>query len=181
MSPILKKQGRGRGGLDWGRKRAPEVEQHSLLHVSSLPLAPGPTQQTTHLIFPPPPQNTKHYELLNYSEHGTTVDNVLYSCDFSEKTPPTPPSSIVAKVQNVISKLEPVATKLAILGHIVLRPLSGWLWLAANDLLSPSRSHWPGSPCPWAQGKPQRSQCYGYIHLLKDFQLPGAFPGVPQP
>lgn len=74
--------------------------------MSSLPLAPGPTQQTTHLIFPPPPQNTKHYELLNYSEHGTTVDNVLYSCDFSEKTPPTPPSSIVAKVQSVISKLE---------------------------------------------------------------------------
>ncbi|XP_075747169.1 PHD finger protein 12 isoform X5 [Rhipicephalus microplus] len=27
----------------------------------------------------------KHYELLNYSEHGTTVDNVLYSCDFSDK------------------------------------------------------------------------------------------------
>ena len=74
--------------------------------MSSLPLASGPTQQTTHLIFPPPPQNTKHYELLNYSEHGTTVDNVLYSCDFSEKTPPTPPSSIVAKVQSVISKLE---------------------------------------------------------------------------
>lgn len=49
-------------------------------------------------------QNTKHYELLNYSEHGTTVDNVLYSCDFSEKVLPTPPSSIVAKVQNVISK-----------------------------------------------------------------------------
>ncbi|XP_043910367.1 PHD finger protein 12 isoform X2 [Protopterus annectens] len=47
-------------------------------------------------------ENTKHYELLNYSEHGTTVDNVLYSCDFSEKTTPTPPSSMVAKVQNVI-------------------------------------------------------------------------------
>uniref|UniRef100_A0A023GGR2 Putative phd finger protein 12 n=1 Tax=Amblyomma triste TaxID=251400 RepID=A0A023GGR2_AMBTT len=30
---------------------------------------------------------SKHYELLNYSEHGTTVDNVLYSCDFSEKRP----------------------------------------------------------------------------------------------
>ncbi|XP_061031309.1 PHD finger protein 12 isoform X2 [Eubalaena glacialis] len=49
-------------------------------------------------------ENTKHYELLNYSEHGTTVDNVLYSCDFSEKTPPTPPSSIVAKVQSVIRR-----------------------------------------------------------------------------
>ncbi len=30
-------------------------------------------------------QMTRHYELLNYSEHGTTVDNVLYSCDFSDK------------------------------------------------------------------------------------------------
>lgn len=52
-------------------------------------------------------QNTKHYELLNYSEHGTTVDNVLYSCDFSEKMAPTPPSSIVAKVQSVISECPP--------------------------------------------------------------------------
>nr|XP_033777581.1 PHD finger protein 12 isoform X2 [Geotrypetes seraphini] len=49
-------------------------------------------------------ENTKHYELLNYSEHGTTVDNVLYSCDFSEKASPSPPSSIVAKVQSVIKR-----------------------------------------------------------------------------
>lgn len=49
-----------------------------------------------------PFQNTKHYELLNYSEHGTTVDNVLYSCDFSEKASPTPPSGLVAKVQGII-------------------------------------------------------------------------------
>lgn len=104
----------GKWGLT-GEARARQVEQHGLLHVSSLPLAPGPTQQTTHLIFPPPPQNTKHYELLNYSEHGTTVDNVLYSCDFSEKTPPTPPSSIVAKVQSVISKSDPVAPEPAVL------------------------------------------------------------------
>ncbi|XP_061461509.1 PHD finger protein 12 isoform X2 [Rhineura floridana] len=49
-------------------------------------------------------ENTKHYELLNYSEHGTTVDNVLYSCDFSEKTALIPPSSMVAKVQSVIKR-----------------------------------------------------------------------------
>ncbi|KAL3992413.1 leukemia inhibitory factor receptor [Sarotherodon galilaeus] len=30
-------------------------------------------------------ENTKHYELLNYSEHGTTVDNVLYSCHYIKK------------------------------------------------------------------------------------------------
>uniref|UniRef100_A0AAQ5Y541 PHD finger protein 12 n=1 Tax=Amphiprion ocellaris TaxID=80972 RepID=A0AAQ5Y541_AMPOC len=49
-------------------------------------------------------ENTKHYELLNYSEHGTTVDNVLYSCDFSEKASPSPPSGLVAKVQGIIRK-----------------------------------------------------------------------------
>ncbi|XP_028662906.1 PHD finger protein 12 [Erpetoichthys calabaricus] len=49
-------------------------------------------------------ENTKHYELLNYSEHGTTVDNVLYSCDFSEKTSPVPSSSVVSKVQSVIRR-----------------------------------------------------------------------------
>ena len=47
-------------------------------------------------------QNTKHYELLNYSEHGTTVDNVLYSCDFSEKASPSPPSGLVSDVQGII-------------------------------------------------------------------------------
>lgn len=27
-------------------------------------------------------QTTNRYELLNYSEHGTTVDNVFYSCNY---------------------------------------------------------------------------------------------------
>ncbi|KAG7235003.1 hypothetical protein INR49_003202 [Caranx melampygus] len=49
-------------------------------------------------------ENTKHYELLNYSEHGTTVDNVLYSCDFSEKASPSLPSGLVAKVQGIIRR-----------------------------------------------------------------------------
>ncbi|XP_067649895.1 PHD finger protein 12-like [Haliotis asinina] len=48
---------------------------------------------------------TRHYELLNYSEHGTTVDNVLYSCDFSDKPATTPqPSPIVAAVREINSK-----------------------------------------------------------------------------
>ncbi|XP_067123731.1 PHD finger protein 12 [Centruroides vittatus] len=48
---------------------------------------------------------TKHYELLNYSEHGTTVDNVLYSCDFSEKHKPSPsPNSPVASVRHLTEK-----------------------------------------------------------------------------
>ncbi|XP_064650463.1 PHD finger protein 12-like [Lineus longissimus] len=50
-------------------------------------------------------ETTKHYELLNYSEHGTTVDNVLYSCDFSEKLVLSPkPTGIVASVRKIISK-----------------------------------------------------------------------------
>ncbi len=48
---------------------------------------------------------TRHYELLNYSEHGTTVDNVLYSCDFSDKSSSTPqPSNVVANVRKIINK-----------------------------------------------------------------------------
>lgn len=31
-------------------------------------------------------QGTEEYELLNYSDHGSVVDGVLYSCDFSDKT-----------------------------------------------------------------------------------------------
>lgn len=29
-------------------------------------------------------QSTKRYELLNYSEYGTVVDNVLYSCNYTD-------------------------------------------------------------------------------------------------
>ena len=48
-------------------------------------------------------QATRHYELLNYSEHGTTVDNVLYSCDFSEKAvTASQPSNLVSSVKKII-------------------------------------------------------------------------------
>ena len=53
-------------------------------------------------------QTSKHYELLNYSEHGTTVDNVLYSCDFSDKPATTPqPSAEVAAVRHLNSVNKP--------------------------------------------------------------------------
>lgn len=52
---------------------------------------------------------TKHYELLNYSEHGTTVDNVLYSCDFSDKqkqsSSPNSLSSAVRKLAKSTPRL----------------------------------------------------------------------------
>jgi hypothetical protein len=53
-------------------------------------------------------QTTKHCELLNYSEHGTAVDNILYFCDFSEKLgPPQPPprSSELNSLGNTICEI----------------------------------------------------------------------------
>ncbi|XP_035211404.1 PHD finger protein 12-like [Stegodyphus dumicola] len=43
---------------------------------------------------------TKRYELLNYSCYGTTVDNVVYSSDLSEKKPSTP-NSLTAAVRRL--------------------------------------------------------------------------------
>lgn len=155
MSPI----GRGRAAGRDGEGGSSPLEQ-LLLHVSSLPLAPGPPREP-HILSPPPPQNTKHYELLNYSEHGTTVDNVLYSCDFSEKTPPTPQSSIVAKVQSVISKLERgLGPRSLPFWTLSLMPQSEVAVAAAMTCCRlPSQSRWPGSPCSWAPGRPRRSTC----------------------
>lgn len=54
-------------------------------------------------------ETTRHYELLNYSEHGTTVDNVLYSCDFSDKPATTPqPTKVVAAVRKIIGKKQKI-------------------------------------------------------------------------
>lgn len=33
-------------------------------------------------------QMTKHYELINYSEHGTVVDSVVYTTDYSDRKTP---------------------------------------------------------------------------------------------
>jgi hypothetical protein len=56
---------------------------------------------------------------LNYSEHGTTVDNVLYSCDFSEKMgPPQPPpgpskfSPLVKTIREIVDKRRGVRRKM---------------------------------------------------------------------
>ena len=39
---------------------------------------------------------SQEYELINYSEHGSLVDGVLYSCDFSDKSPPSTSTSTAA-------------------------------------------------------------------------------------
>ena len=58
-----------------------------------------------------PLQTTKHYELLNYSEHGTTVDNVLYSCDFSEKISPPQPPAGPSKLNPLIKTIREIVDK----------------------------------------------------------------------
>ncbi|XP_051521883.1 PHD finger protein 12-like isoform X2 [Myxocyprinus asiaticus] len=84
-------------------------------------------------------ENTKHYELLNYSEHGTTVDNVLYSCDFSDKPNITSPSGLASKVQNSIR------------GNGSRKPLgevcTGAVLMPAGGMMSSQAQGGPKSPC----------------------------------
>lgn len=51
-------------------------------------------------------QSTKHYELINYSEYGTQVNNVMYSCDFSEKSSKKEekPPQLITNVREIIDK-----------------------------------------------------------------------------
>uniref|UniRef100_A0A672R0D5 PHD finger protein 12 n=1 Tax=Sinocyclocheilus grahami TaxID=75366 RepID=A0A672R0D5_SINGR len=84
-------------------------------------------------------ENTKHYELLNYSEHGTTVDNVLYSCDFSDKPNITSPCGLSSKVQNSIRgnrSRKPLGEMCA---EVVLMPAGG--------VMSSQAQGGPKSPC----------------------------------
>ncbi|XP_045584379.1 PHD finger protein 12 [Procambarus clarkii] len=50
-------------------------------------------------------ENTGHYELLNYSPHGTRVDSVLYRYDHSEKTVNhAPPPPLLQQVRAIINQ-----------------------------------------------------------------------------
>ena len=50
-------------------------------------------------------QIDRHFELLNYSEYGTKVDSVVYSCDVNDKPATTPKvSPLVASVREVVKK-----------------------------------------------------------------------------
>ncbi len=48
-------------------------------------------------------QTTGEYELLNYSEHGTVVDGILFSCDFSDKEPAPTNPEVVLTVDDYLS------------------------------------------------------------------------------
>jgi hypothetical protein len=48
---------------------------------------------------------------LNYSEHGTTVDNVLYSCDFSEKMGPQQPPSGPSKLNPLVKTVREIVDR----------------------------------------------------------------------
>lgn len=50
-------------------------------------------------------ENTGHYELLNYSPHGTRVDSVMYRYDHSEKTVNhAPPPPLLQQVRAIINQ-----------------------------------------------------------------------------
>ncbi|XP_076363794.1 PHD finger protein 12-like isoform X2 [Tachypleus tridentatus] len=81
---------------------------------------------------------TKHYELLNYSEHGTTVDSVLYSCDFSEKyVPAAQPNVVVSSLRKILDKSrekpEVKSSKC-----LTMNPNVGKLWKPCNCKTSSS-------------------------------------------
>ncbi|KAM6933559.1 LOW QUALITY PROTEIN: PHD finger protein 12 [Xenentodon cancila] len=82
-------------------------------------------------------ENTKHYELLNYSEHGTTVDNVLYSCDFSEKASPSPPSGLVSKVQGIIRRSKKQEEDRGASPTVVMLPAGGVMSSQPPDSAGP--------------------------------------------
>uniref|UniRef100_A0A8C1HHK7 PHD finger protein 12 n=1 Tax=Cyprinus carpio carpio TaxID=630221 RepID=A0A8C1HHK7_CYPCA len=83
-------------------------------------------------------ENTKHYELLNYSEHGTTVDNVLYSCDFSDKPNITSPCGPASNVQNSISNRSRTP-----LGEMCTETVM----MPAGSMMSSQAQGGPKSPC----------------------------------
>lgn len=84
-------------------------------------------------------ENTKHYELLNYSEHGTTVDNVLYSCDFSDKPNISSPGALASKVQNSIKGNRSKKPLGEVCAETVLMP--------AGAMMSSQAQGGPKSPC----------------------------------
>ncbi|XP_015607770.1 PHD finger protein 12 [Cephus cinctus] len=56
-------------------------------------------------------ETTKRYELLNYSEHGTTVDSVLYSCDFTNVTSKETSKDISSKDQGTTEMIKSIANQ----------------------------------------------------------------------
>ncbi|CAL4060416.1 unnamed protein product, partial [Meganyctiphanes norvegica] len=57
-------------------------------------------------------ENTGHYELINYSLHGTRVDSVMYKYDQSEKTVNSaPPPPLLQQVRAIIDSRRGIAPK----------------------------------------------------------------------
>lgn len=65
-------------------------------------------------------QSTKRYELLNYSEYGTAVDNVLYSCNYTGVVGEHVKEEIDDKVQSVTKEQETTEAVKAIIKEKVL-------------------------------------------------------------
>ena len=60
-------------------------------------------------------QCTKRYELLNYSDHGTLVDNILYSCDYAKRPLSTNSKkvdySLRNKDDNIVEEIKKIANQ----------------------------------------------------------------------
>ncbi|XP_076661670.1 PHD finger protein 12 isoform X1 [Halictus rubicundus] len=65
-------------------------------------------------------ESTKRYELLNYSEYGTLVDNVLYSCNYSDVTKEQVKEEIDEKIQLVTKEQKTTEAVKAIIKEKVL-------------------------------------------------------------
>ena len=72
-------------------------------------------------------QYTKRYELLNYSDHGTIVDNILYSCDYAKRSlsinNKKSDYSLRAKDDSTVEEIKKIANKKVstVVGHSVER------------------------------------------------------------
>lgn len=117
---------------------------------------------------------TKHYELLNYSEHGTTVDNVLYSCDFSEKQKPSSsPNSPVASVrhltENARNKKETTSTE-----RVTMNSRAGESWKPCNckasssSLIGGSGAGWEGTAL-LNHGSYVKCGCLQFVFTVIDY------------
>uniref|UniRef100_A0A2R5LGP3 PHD finger protein 12 n=1 Tax=Ornithodoros turicata TaxID=34597 RepID=A0A2R5LGP3_9ACAR len=123
---------------------------------------------------------TKHYELLNYSEHGTTVDNVLYSCDFSDKhtIPSSAASTTVAAVRQLVenSKEKSLPKEEAAEGRTTMTAFGGanvrkqcGCKTSSSSLIGGSRAGWEGTAL-LHHGSYIKVGCIQLVFSITDFE-----------
>ncbi|XP_022248416.1 PHD finger protein 12-like [Limulus polyphemus] len=121
---------------------------------------------------------TKHFELLNYSEHGTTVDNVLYSCDFSEKRTSAPqPTVIVSSLRKIVDKARG-KPEMKPLDRLTMSSRAGQSWKPCNckasssSLIGRSGAGWEGTAL-LQHGSCIRCGCLQFVFSITDYRIKG--------